>query len=215
MSIDGREELSSLVYVKLLQHDGAILRKFRGDSSLRTFLVVVVRRVLLDSWIAKRGKWRPSSEARQLGQVARELERLVFRDGMSVGEAGETLRAKFGVTDTDDEMAFLLSLLPCRPRRRFVRDAAVENRPSPAPDPLELLIQRSADSRHARLKRALMTLDSDDRRLLSLRFDENRTAGEIARLLDSEPKAIYRRCDRIFRQLRMAVNKGASPARAR
>lgn len=176
---------------------------------------MVVRRVLLDSWIAKSGKWRPSSEARQLGKVAKELERLVFRDGMSLGEAGETLRAQFGVADTDAELAFLLSLLPCRPRRQFVGDAALERRPSEAPDPLELLIRRSTVSRHARLKKALMTLDSDDRRLLSLRFDENRTAGEIARLLDTDPKAIYRRCDRIFRQLRMAVNGGPSAQRAR
>jgi len=215
LSIDDSEELSSLVYLKLLQQNGAILQSFRGESSLRTFLVVVVRRVLLDSWIAKSGKWRPSAEARQLGQVAKELERLVFRDGMSIGEAGETLRAQFGVAHTDAELGFLLSLLPCRPRRRFVGDAALERQPSDAPDPLELLIQRSTASLHARVKKALLTLGSDDRELLSLRFDHNRTAREIARLRDTDPKLVYRRFERIFKRLRLAVNgdPSAEPAR--
>src|SRR3954454_18591748 len=48
LSPDEREELRSSVYVKLLENDCGVLRQFRGESQLRTFLFVVVERVLID-----------------------------------------------------------------------------------------------------------------------------------------------------------------------
>jgi len=204
---DDAEELTSLVYLKLLQDDGAVLRGFRGESNLRTFLVVVVRRVLLDSWIARYGKWRPSADARRLGPVAIELERLVYRDGMTLTEAAETIRVAQGVSDTDDELAFLLSLLPTRRLRRFVSDSNLTPLASFEPSPLELLLARSAPSPIALIQKAIATLSVDDRQLMSLRFVRNLTIREIALRRGLEPRALYRRFDRLLRRMRTAVTK--------
>jgi RNA polymerase sigma factor for flagellar operon FliA len=209
LSADDAEELSSLVYLKLLQGNGAVLRRFRGDSSLRTFLIVVVKRVLLDCWIARNGKWRPSTDARRLGEVAMELERLVYREGMSLAEAAETVRISRGVTDTDDELAFMLSLLPARPTRRFVSDATLAAVATADADPLERLINHSGPSRMAQVKAALGSLSPDDRLLLSLRFAHNLTVREIALRRGLDPKALYRRFERMLRQLRGYI--GAQP----
>jgi RNA polymerase sigma factor for flagellar operon FliA len=209
LSADDAEELSSLVYLKLLQGNGAVLRRFRGDSSLRTFLIVVVKRVLLDCWIARNGKWRPSTDARRLGEVAMELERLVYREGMSLAEAAETVRISRGVTDTDDELAFMLSLLPARPTRRFVSDATLAAVATADADPLERLINHSGPSRMAQVKAALGSLSPDDRLLLSLRFAHNLTVREIALRRGLDPKALYRRFERMLRQLRGHI--GAQP----
>ena len=84
---DDAHDLASDVYLRLLQHDGAVLRRYRGESSLHV-PVVVIQRVLLDARIARAGKWRPSAVARRLGRVAIHLERLVFYEGLSLGEAG-------------------------------------------------------------------------------------------------------------------------------
>lgn len=205
LSADDAEELSSLVYLKLLQGNGSVLRRFRGESSLRTFLIVVVRRVLLDCWIARNGKWRPSTDARRLGEVAVELERLVYREGMSLAEAAETVRISRGVEDTDDELAFLLSLLPARPTRRFVSDASLAGLAASELDPLEQLLQHSGPSRMAQVKAALASLTMDDRQLLSLRFAHNLTVREIAIRRGIEAKVLYRRFERILRQLRTSV----------
>ena len=204
------EELASLVYLKLLQGNGAVLRRFRGESSLRTFLIVVVRRVLLDSWIARNGKWRPSTDARRLGAIAIELERLVYREGMSLAEAAETIRISRGIADSDDELAFLLSLLPTRPMRRFVSDANLAGQASAEPDPLELLLNDAGPSRMNQVKTALATLTFDDRQLLSLRFAHNLTVREIALRRGIDAKVLYRRFERILRQIRASI--AAQPA---
>jgi DNA-directed RNA polymerase specialized sigma24 family protein len=205
LGAEDAEELASLVYLKLLQADGAVLRRFRGESSLRTFLIVVVRRILLDSWIARNGKWRPSTDARRLGAVAIELERLVYREGMSLAEAGETMRISRGIVDTDDELAFLLSLLPTRPMRRFVSDATLAGHATTAADPLALLIQDAGPSRRTQVKAAIARLALDDRELLSLRFAHNLTIREIAMRRGVDAKVMYRRFERILRQVRNTV----------
>src|SRR5262245_56729873 len=42
------EDFASCVKVKLLENDYAVLRKFQGRSSLRTFLSVVIQRELIE-----------------------------------------------------------------------------------------------------------------------------------------------------------------------
>jgi len=49
----------------------ALLAKFEGRSSLRTFLTVVIQRLFLDHRISAWGKWRPSAEARRGGSTRR------------------------------------------------------------------------------------------------------------------------------------------------
>src|SRR6185295_8488775 len=100
--------------------DCGVLRQFKGESSLRTFLVVVVQRILIDAHVARYGKWRPSRRAQRLGAVAVQLERLVYRNRFALGDATKILRSRLAISDTDDELSFLLSLLPPRTRRRFV-----------------------------------------------------------------------------------------------
>jgi RNA polymerase sigma factor (sigma-70 family) len=209
LTVDAAEELAAAVYLKLLQKDGATLRAFRGESSLRTYLVVVVRRVLMDDWIARSGKWRPSSEARQLGKVAVELERRVYREKMSLSEASQTIRHAMGLSHTDDELEFLLSLLPVRPVRRFVSDRDLTRLPSLELDPLESLIRRSTLSVRVTLKDAIATLSDEERGLLRLRFKEGLTVREIAGLRGVDHKGLYRRFDRILRHLRAHMEPGS------
>ena len=58
---DAADEFSSWAHLKLLGDDRAILRKFKGQSSLRTYLVTVIQRLYLDWRVHEWGKWRPSS----------------------------------------------------------------------------------------------------------------------------------------------------------
>ena len=82
-----------MVMVKLIDDDCAVLRKFKRDAKLSTYLNVVVQRAFADFRIQKWGKWRMSASARQLGRVAQWLELFLYRDGRSFDEAVETLRA--------------------------------------------------------------------------------------------------------------------------
>ena len=100
---DAGDEFCSWARVRLLDHDQAILRKFQERSALRTFLITVVQRLYLDWRNAEWGKWRPTAEARRLGAVAIELERLVLRDQLSYDEAVRTLAARGAATPDECE----------------------------------------------------------------------------------------------------------------
>ncbi|MGH8186413.1 MAG: hypothetical protein ACREUC_07605, partial [Steroidobacteraceae bacterium] len=76
-----------MAFLKLIEHDYAVLRRFEGASSLRTYLTVVLHRVLLDQRNREWGRWRPSAAAYRNGPLAVRLERLVTRDGLTPAEA--------------------------------------------------------------------------------------------------------------------------------
>src|SRR5690554_6597075 len=74
LSVDDAEEFAATVHLRLIADDYAVLRKFRGRSSLQTFLKVVIQRICLDFRDAQWGKWRSSAAARRHGEVAIRLE---------------------------------------------------------------------------------------------------------------------------------------------
>src|SRR4051812_3713070 len=149
LSPDEREELRSCVYVKLLENDCSVLRQFRGDSQLLTFLFVVVDRVLIDLRNAKWGKWRPSAAARRLGDAAVRLEELVGRDGLTRDEAEAVMR-RAGEWPLDLAQQRLLEQLRARPHRRFVDIDHLRGLPDESADPEARLVGNRADwRRHA------------------------------------------------------------------
>src|SRR4051812_28238821 len=57
------QEFASHVKMHIIESDYAVLKRFEGRSSLRTYLTVVIQRLFLDYRISQWGKWRPSAEA--------------------------------------------------------------------------------------------------------------------------------------------------------
>src|ERR1044071_2387248 len=94
LSAADAEEFASTVHLRLIEHDYAVIRKFRGGSSLRTYLTVVIARLCLDFRASSWGRWRPSQGARRLGPVAVALERLMVRDGLTFDEACTSLSTR-------------------------------------------------------------------------------------------------------------------------
>lgn len=206
-----QEDFAQSVHLKLLERSYDTFRKFRGGCSLKTFLAVVIRRLLLDWRNATLGKWRPSARARQLGVHAVRLERLIHREGYQPHEAVAHLRGQVGAPSEHDLVA-LVEQLPPRQRHRTVSDEyleAVADRH--VVDPLAAA-ERSATERglRRRVRRVLTGLPVEDRRLLSLRFRHGRSVQEIARLLGSEPKTLYRRYDRLLATIRGSVDDAGS-----
>ncbi len=120
------EDLESAVWMRLVEHDYRALRQYSGRSSLRTFLTVVIARILLDVRAEQWGRWRPSTRARRLGKAGIRFESLVFRDGLRVDEAMAVLQSN-GMTLAEAEIDELAGSLRA-PSRRFV---PIEEVPDP------------------------------------------------------------------------------------
>ena len=88
------EDFVSRVMVRMIEDDYAVIRRHRGDSSLRTFLITVVQNHCRDYRNHKWGKFRPSAIALELGTVAVELELLLVRDQHDLDTAIEILRSR-------------------------------------------------------------------------------------------------------------------------
>jgi len=202
------QDFAQSVHLRLAERQYDVFARFAGRSSLRTFLTVVVRRLLLDWRNAQQGKWRSSAEARRRGAWAIELERLVYRDGQPIEEALTRLCARPDAPSRHS-LAVLLGDLPFRPKRAF--DTVLSDIADSRIDDYVDAIERSRDRRQvsAAVAGALRALPPDDRRLIALRYGRGQRIGDIARAQRVEPKVLYRRVERAMRSLRAATRSAA------
>ena len=206
LSADDGDEFCSWARLRLLENDGAILRKFQGLSSIKTFLVTVIQRLFLDWRIKEWGKWRPTTDARRLGPVAIELERLVLRDGIDFEQAAETLVSK-GTALSREECDRIWSELPRRPGRQRTGDQSLEILPAPTRhDPIEVDEHLTSAARAgAALAAAIPTLAPQEQLIIRLRFQDGFTVARIAQLIGAEQKPLYRRIEQILGRLRASL----------
>ena len=126
------EDFASTVKLALIENDYAVLGAWEGRSSLATYLTVIIQRLLADERIRDLGRWRPSAEAKRLGEAGTLLEMLLRRDDRTLGDAIPMVRA------LDDTRA--LCAKPHRPSPVSPRACS----PSPiSPRPTRMVSTRS------------------------------------------------------------------------
>lgn len=205
LSASEAEEFEAQARLRLLEDDRAIVRAFRGSSSLRTYLTTVVTRLFLDGRTREWGKWRPSAEARRLGPVAVELERLVARERLSLRDATERLRIRHPEVP-EERVRELFERVRTASGRRFEPIEALEGVAAPAPDPeavaLESERQAAAERATRLLEGALSALTPPERLLIRMRFLDGLQIVDIARSLALEPRLLYRRVEDLLNRLR-------------
>jgi len=204
------EDFESYVMLKLIEDDYRRLRKFKGTSKLSTFLTTVVQRLFLDTLIAKRGKWRPSAQARALGETAVELERLIDRDGLSFDEARAVLQTGRPNASSAKQLQELSRALPPRMRRpKELSLDLLEQLPGEAfVDPVNGMdVAQNASVVAAKLASAIERLGEEDRLLLKLRFAQRLPARRIGLMLGRTQSQVYDRVDRVIRTLRADLER--------
>lgn len=208
---DAVAEFTQEVMFRLVEDNYSIIRKFEGRSTFPTYLTTVIQRLHHEYRNKQWGKWRPSAEARRLGDKAITLERLVTRDGLTFAEAVQILTTRSGSPFTVAELESIYLRLPLRsPRPVLISDegapeAAAETDTSERVEARER--ERAARSTAVAVDRILETFDAQDRLILRMRFWEARKVPDIARRLQIEQKKIYKRLDKLFATMRSALEK--------
>lgn len=209
LTADEKEDFSSYVHIKLMRNDCAILGKFKGDSTLRTYLVTTVKHLFLDFRIEKWGKWRHSAAAKRLGPVAQKLETLCYRDGFTFSQACQILRTNHKIEMSDEELSALFVQIPERVSRRFEGEEKLESvqDSSKTGEDAVLKAERSEAQEGIEeiLRNCLKELNTEDRLILRLRFEDGIKIVEIARVVGSEPKILYRRFERLYPPLKRCI----------
>lgn len=199
------EDFASTVKLRLIENDYAILGRFEGRSSLKTYLTAVVSRLYLDFQTQRFGKWRPSAEARRRGPVALRLESLLHRDGLTFEEACGVLQTDFRVAESREALYALSLELPRRSSRR-PGPAGDHGPPEPVggvPAVEQAERQVLAERTFLALRQALGRLPPRHRVVLRLHVEAGLSVADVARSLGEEQKALYRKRDALFKQLRL------------
>lgn len=210
LNADESAEFVQVVRVRLFEDDYAIIRKFEGRSSFTTYLTTVIIRLFQQCRVEQWGKWRPSAEAKRLGETAITLERLLTRDGFTLSEAVNLLTTRAGARVTVADLEALYARLPHRqPRPVLVSDDGLSDAVK-AEDDVDDRLEGGDRERAARLTAqtidaVLAKFDAEDRVILQMRFWHGRKVPDIARILHLDQKKIYKRLDKLFATLRRAL----------
>jgi RNA polymerase sigma factor for flagellar operon FliA len=201
------EDFVQEVRVRLLDNDYAIIRKFEGRSDFLTYLTTVIGRMFAQWRVEQWGKWRPSAEAKRLGDKAVTLERLLSRDGFTLSEAVRVLTTPESSPYTVGELEAIYLRLPTRDPRPVV--VSEENVPDVITVEADADERIGAEDRARMLRQALKTIDEftkgmepEDQLILQMRFWHGQRVPEIARALHLDQKKLYKRLDRLFLELR-------------
>jgi len=216
LSAAERDDFASFVNIRLVDDDYAILRKFQNRSTLWTYLAAVIERMSLDFCAEKWGRWRPSAMAERLGPVAVILERLVTRDLHTIEEAMEIVRTNHDVRQSYGELRRLWDQLPVRLRTTEVGEeaaATVSSGETSEATVEDAELRKSIARLQASLKTAFDDIPAQDRVLIALRFDQDLSMVQIARLTGSSVPTLHRRLDKSVKQLRTALTRAGFDAR--
>jgi RNA polymerase sigma factor (sigma-70 family) len=208
------------------------LRRFRtdGPASFTTWLRAVARNLCLDWHRQECGRHRVFESIARLPALDQEIFKKVFVAGLPADAAHLTLEPRFPrltlaeVRRSVDRIEQSLTprqrwLLSAR-RARGVRGAAtgiedsdevLERIPGEGPDPEELAALRE---KRAALLRALSRLPDRDRLVIRLRFEQELTLEEIARLLSLDnAQSADRRIREAIGNLRTAMTPSSAGSR--
>lgn len=213
LSPDDALDFGQSVQLRLIEQQYKPIRQFSGRSSLRTYLTVVIRRMLLDWRRTQSGKWRSSAAARRLGPTAVALERLIYQGGHTLAEAIQILQARPGAPEKA-EFERVAHQIPVRWTFRTVSIEDVHFTGATSfEDPVERAEEYEASvALRQRLSAALEALPATDRALLDLRYRQMLRVPAIAAALNADDKTLYRRCEKALRTLRSALQAHDDPA---
>src|SRR5438132_13336625 len=185
---DEEEEFGSYVKLKLIESNYAIIRKFEGRSAFSTYMTTVIQRLFFQYRVQMWGKWRPSAQARRLGDKGITLERLLTRDGYTFGEVVEVLTTGAEPAFTRVELERMYIRLPSRmPRPVLVSDAGLPDVAAPDSDTSDGVLsgERAATARATAtaIDQAIESMDAEDQIILRMRFVHACRVPEIAMAL--------------------------------
>lgn len=204
------EDFLSLVHEKLIEDDHGVIRKFKGRSSLKTYLTTCVGNLMRDYQNHLWGKWRPSAEALRLGPVAILLDKLLGRDGYSFEEAVQILQVNHKVEMSWQELADMAARLPHRSPRRLEGEEELQNQPSPNERADDQLAIQEREARRRKvfeiLQEVRQALPQEDQLVLNM-LDRRFSVADISRTLRLDQKQLYRRIQKIYKDLREELGR--------
>jgi RNA polymerase sigma factor (sigma-70 family) len=223
--------------VEVLDHlkaDGfRVLREYKGRSSIRRYLEVVIANKVVDLYRAREGRSRAAEEARKLGDYGVRLYELVFMDGLPVEEAQRVMAAETGYAGGLERLEDMADRIRAKMTRSHVEVPIGRAEPQEAGRPsLRVIKDDSGDiavpdeslgpervfdesRRHAARVSALREIASiltpQERLMAKMRFNGGMKVKDIAAALGINEKSAYRAFENMLARCKAVLQeKGLS-----
>lgn len=204
------EDFASVARLALMENDCAVLAHYDGRAPLGAYLAVVLHRVLCDERSRQFGRWRPSAEARRMGDAGVLLEKLLLRDRRPLREVAPIVASSHAPL-TEREIESMAARLPDRaPRLRAVELEELEEEALPGDASAAARIDESEQLRIAGttahvMREELAVMTVEDRFLVRMHFGSSTTISGIARMMGVPQRPLYRRLEALLQRLRKAL----------
>jgi RNA polymerase sigma factor (sigma-70 family) len=209
LGADEGEEFAAYAKFKLIEDRYAKVRKFEGRSAFSTYITAVIQRLFLQHRVQMWGKWRPSAEARRLGEKGIVVEQLLTRDGFTYAEVVAILTSGSHAALSRAEVEAINVRLPIRkPRATMVSSPGTfEDEPFVEQDHSRAGRVEWARRTSATLGATVAAMTAQDRQILEMRFWAGRRVPDIARELGLDAKKLYKRIGRLLYRLKVALEQ--------
>ena len=189
---DEADECNSYVYEKIIDNDYQRIREFKGKSSYKTYITVVISRILIDR-MRSSGRWRPSQKALRIGKEAVILEELVFKKKYSFEQAYNALTTNHNIS-IERERAYKIITLLQRKHRKSTAPRDVELTDDVSDKKVTLPDEAAINKEISKIKDQLdyivreirNLLSNEERLLLKMCFEDSIKISEIARVLKKD-----------------------------
>lgn len=206
-----------------------IIREFRGQAKITTYITVIISNIVIDTFRKHQGRDRSRERAGKMGSVGERLHELVFGKGYAPEEAREALHLTFGHDITLEKVREMVATMQGRRQqhealatewgglslRPFVDEDGNIIVPDATSDPEQSLARRQRQQRSAgAIGDLLEGLSGEERLILMLRYpvddrDEPKELASIAEILNCTEKAADGRIRRILSRCReLLLKKG-------
>lgn len=205
------EDFASEARLALMEDDYRVLRRYRGECALATFVTVVVQNLLTDLREQNLGRFRASAAASRGGDAAVMLERIVMRDGRTIEEALPMIR-NVDPSFTRAQALAILRELPERTKRPRVVEledghADVVAGAERADERVMIAEQQRVSEEASRVVReTLAGLPIEDRMLVQLHYGSGMSVADVSRMLRLPQRPMYRRMESVLERLRRALH---------
>jgi RNA polymerase sigma factor (sigma-70 family) len=224
-------ELSNSVLDTLQKDNYRVLKEFKGNSRLTTYITAIISRQAIDSIRKKLGRDREKDRAKELGEIGILIYQRIIKDGYPIADAFNELRESHGFTGTREQLEEMIRKIkgknpgPHLPGTSqplngssVVKNGKTINEdeyvvPDTKSDPQVILIETQRKRKMHEIIRTIITdLNGEERLLLRMRFptgedEKPRSVEQVSKVLGITQKAVYKRIDRLLKKCRNTLDR--------
>ncbi len=223
-------ELSNQVLDTLERDDYRVLRQFKGNARLSTYITTIIARQAVDMLRKKLGRSREKERAQKFGKIGLLIYEKIILQGCSIPEIYPALTSEAdaaGFPGSLEEVEHMLDKIKGKKgglhfsleNNPVVRNGAIVDEageyiiPDTGSDPRELLIKEQREQKISlAIKNILAQLNGEERLILRMRFParEEEKPGKveaISMILGISEKAVYKRIARVLKKCRELLDR--------